>query len=82
MQITSIEYLNAKIANWYTNAKRDYNVNGEGFAKWNAQTEEVEIHYTEDGVRCFWSTPIFDGYTKEVIFNIWMEQANVESDAI
>jgi hypothetical protein len=70
-----IQTANAKLANWYKNAKRDYAVIGEGKA--TVEGDRFIINYTEDGVAKNWSMKFWteERYDVDYFFNVWMEQA-------
>ena len=76
-----IEHTNARLADWYFNAKKDYNVVGEGFAKFN-DNNEIEIHYTENGVKCLFKHYWHSDFKVNTIFDIWQTEANPENDKI
>ena len=76
-----ITYTNSKLNDWYINAKKDYGVIGEGFAKIN-DNNEIEIHYTENGVKCVFKHYFHESFKINTIFDIWQVEANVENDKI
>lgn len=75
-------YTNARLADWYSNAKRDFGVIGEGFAKFNTDTNELEIYYKEDGVNCLFKHYWHPDFKLHTIFDIWQTEANVDNDKI
>jgi len=77
-----INHTNARLANWYSNVKREYNIDGSGFAKFNNETNEVEIHYTENGVNYIFKHYFHSDFNIDTIFNIWQTEANPETDKI
>lgn len=77
-----VAHTNARLINWYANAKRDFGVIGEGFAKFNAQNNELEIYYTEDGVKCLFKHYWHPDFELTTIFDIWQTEANPENDKI
>lgn len=74
----AINNTNNKIANWYKNAKLDYNVNGAGTAHYNKNQNEVVVEYKEDGVQKTWSMAFYPEYIEngiDYIYNCWSEEA-------
>lgn len=70
--MTSIKkYLHAKISNWYTNAKLDYNVNGY-FIDAITTGDELRIIWEEEGTRYAMVFPFYRVFTPAEIYNIWM----------
>lgn len=71
-----ITYTNAKINNWYANAKKDFGINGSGSVRF--ANDLVIVDYIEDGEKKEWSMPFFSEYLKEQkidwVFNCWAEQ--------
>ena len=73
---TLVNYTNAKLNNWYSNAKLDYNVIGNGFL--TIENNKATINFTENGVSKTWSMPFYPEYVEfgiDYIFNVWMEEA-------
>lgn len=68
-----IQTTNAKLDNWYKNAKIDYNVEGNGKSK--IENEMFIIEYTENGVTKTWQTPFYPELDNDFYFNVWMEEA-------
>jgi len=70
-------HTNNKIANWYKNAKIDYNVIGEGKAE--IKDNNIVVNYIENGVKKTWSTAFYMDYIKEngidFFYNIWESEA-------
>jgi hypothetical protein len=70
-----IEFTNAKISNWYINAKKDYGVIGSGSVRF--ENDLVIVDYTENGETKDWSMAFYPEYLKEQkidwVFNCWME---------
>jgi len=77
-----VEHTNARLITWYANAKRDYGVIGEGFAKFNKETEELEIYYTENGINCLYKHYWHPDFELNTIFDIWQTDANIDDDRI
>ena len=77
-----IAHTNARLENWYFNAKEDYGVIGSGSAKYNAATNEVEIYYNENGVDCCFKHYWHEDFNLSTIFDIWQTEANPENDKI
>jgi hypothetical protein len=77
-----VNHINARLQDWYAVVKRDYGVVGSGFAKYNNETNEVEIHYIEDSVKCLFKHYWHSDFKIETIFDIWQTEANPEVDAI
>jgi hypothetical protein len=71
-----IAHTNARLADWYANAKRDHNVIGSGFAKYNAETNEVEINYVENGVNYLYKHYYHTDFKINTIFDIWQTEAS------
>ena len=72
----AIHYTNKRIASWYADAKKDYNVNGSGSAHYNKATDEVVVEYLENGVQKTWSMCFFPEYLENGInwiFDCWAE---------
>ena len=70
-----VTYTNAKLYNWYKNAKLDFNIEGSAKAKFNEIEKTIEIEYTENGItkkhiEQYWLEESID-YT----FNVWAENA-------
>jgi len=75
---TQIEnYTNARLSNWYANAKRDFNVIGSATCKIEGNT--ITVNYTENGVARTWSMAFYPEYATEnglnYFFNVWSEEA-------
>lgn len=75
---TKIEnYTSIKLANWYKNAKLDYNVIGSATTKIKGNI--INIDYTENGNTKTWSMAFYPEYTAEngldYFFNVWSEEA-------
>lgn len=72
-----IEYTNNKIAQWYYNAKKDYNVIGSGKVRFTE--DSVIVDYIENGEQKTWSMAFYPEYLKEQkidwVFNCWSELA-------
>jgi hypothetical protein len=77
-----IEHTNARLENWYVNAKRDFGVIGKGWAKYNNRTNEVEINYTENGTECIFKHCWHPDFKISTIFDIWQTDANPENDKL
>lgn len=71
-----IRTTNTKLANWYLNAKKDYNVNGTG--KCTIEGDKVIIRTTEGEEKREWSMTFYKGefYDADYFFNVWMEEGN------
>ena len=83
MNITSlVAHTDARLTNWYANAKRDYGVIGSGFSKFNKETEELEIYYTEEGVDCLFKHYVHQDFNLGTIFEVWATKADLEKDKI
>ena len=78
----TIDHTNARLENWYANVKLEYGVNGSGVATFNKETEEIEIRYEEDGIKCLFSHPYHPDYKISTIFDIWQTEANPDNDRI
>jgi hypothetical protein len=76
-----IEHTNARLKNWYYNAKNDFNVIGEGHAIFN-DNNEIEIHYTENGEKCLFKHYWHSDFKINTIFDIWQTEANPENEKI
>jgi hypothetical protein len=72
---TLTDYTNAKISNWYANAKREYNVIGSGQVRFT--NDSVIVDYIENGEKKEWSMAFYPEYLKEQkidwVFNCWSE---------
>ena len=72
-----IAFTNAKILNWYTNAKNDYGVIGSGLVRFT--NDSVIVDYIENGEKKEWSMAFYHEYLKEQkidwVFNCWSELA-------
>jgi hypothetical protein len=73
---TLINYTNAKLINWYANAK-EYGVIGSGTVRYSEDT--VYIDYIENGINNTWSMAFYPEYLKtqkiDWVFNCWMALA-------
>jgi hypothetical protein len=76
-----LSYTNAKLVDWYYNAKKDYGVIGNGIATLNMDNE-IEIHYEENGVKCLFKHYLDSEFKINTIFDIWQTEANPETDKI
>ena len=76
-----IAHTNARLENWYFNAKKDFGVIGSGLAKFNSNNE-VEIRYEENGVKCLFKHYWHADFKIDTIFDIWQTEANPENDKI
>ena len=77
-----VEHTNARLQNWYENVKREFGVIGSGFSKFNNETNELEIYYTENGVNCCFKHYYHSDFKLSTIFDIWQTEANIENDKI
>jgi len=77
-----IAHTDARLQNWYENVEREFGVIGSGFSKFNNETNELEIHYTENGVKCCFKHYYHSDFKLSTIFDIWQTEANVENDKI
>ncbi len=72
-----INYTNAKLNNWYKNAKLDYNV--DGFATTKIENGTITINYTENGVSKVWSMPFYIEYVMDngldYFYRVWQDEA-------
>lgn len=72
-----INFTNAKLNNWYTNAKLDYNVEGSATAK--IENGQFIVEAIENGVSKVWSMVFYPEYVRDngfdYFYNVWMEQA-------
>jgi len=72
-----INYTNKRLANWYDNAKLDYNVIGNGVAR--IENNEFIIDYVENGISKTWKMCFYTEYLteleKDYFFNVWMQEA-------
>ena len=64
-------YLKNKITGWYENAKLDYDVNGK-FIDAIITGDTVKIIWEEEGTR-YAMTLNLNGWTPELLYEIWME---------
>jgi hypothetical protein len=76
---TQIEnFTNNKLANYYKNAKLDYNVVGSATTK--IEDNKITIKCTENGVDKVWSMAFYKEYVLDngldYFFNVWMEEQN------
>jgi len=77
-----IDYTNDRLISWYNEAKDSYGVVGKGYTKYNEATNEVEIHYTENGVDCVYKIDWFNDYNIDTVCNMWQREADPEIDKI
>lgn len=75
---TELQYIaktNIKIANWYENAKQDFNIDGVGLA--TIENDIITINYTENGINKTWSMCFYleNQMPLDYYFNVWMEEA-------
>ena len=77
-----IEHTNARLFNWYFNAKADYGVIGSGSASYNAENDTIVITYIEDGVTGVFELGYYHDNAIDWVFNVWSEQADIENDKI
>ena len=71
-----IDYTNAKLANWYKNAKIDYSI--EGSATCRVEGDEFIVDYVENGDKATWTMFFHVDYLtngKDYFFNVWSEEA-------
>ena len=71
-----INYTNAKLANWYRNAKIDYNIEGSAICR--IEGDEFIVDYIENGVKATWKMFFHVDYLsngKDYFFNVWSEEA-------
>lgn len=72
-----IAFTNAKISNWYANAKKDYGVIGSGSVRFT--NDSAIVDYIENGEKKEWSMAFYPEYLKEQkidwVFNCWAELA-------
>lgn len=77
-----VAHTDARLSNWYSNAKEDFGVIGNGFSKFNNQTNELEIYYTENGVNYCFKHYYHSDFKLNTIFDIWQTESNTENDKI
>lgn len=77
-----LDHTNARLNNWYINAKADYGVTGSANASYNAENETIEIRYTENGVTGLFTLGGFENEAIDWVFNVWGEMADLEEDRI
>jgi hypothetical protein len=73
-----INLTNAKLNNWYKNAKLDYNVDGSATAR--IENGSFIIDYVENGIAKTWSMCFYPEYVQELdadyFYNVWSSEAN------
>ena len=70
-------HTNKRLSNWYSNAKLDYNVDGNGST--SIKNNEVKIKFTENGILKEWSMCFYPEYIEfgvDYVFNTWMEEVS------
>lgn len=77
-----VAHTNARLANWYANVKKEYGVIGSGYSKFNKETNELEIYYTENGVNYCFKHYYHTDFKLSTIFDIWQSEADLEKDLI
>ena len=72
-----INYTNARLKNWYKNAKLDYNVTGSATAR--IENNTFIIDYVENGISKTWQMCFYVEYLDcmeiDYFYNVWMEEA-------
>ncbi len=69
------QYTNARLAQWYRNAKLEYNVDGSGIAKYDKKNDEITISYTENNNTKEFKLKYLQGQPIDWAFNVWAEEA-------
>ena len=70
-----VTYTNARLLNWYKNAKLDFNVEGSANAKFNEIEKTIEIEYTENGINKKYVERYWLDESIDYTFNVWSENA-------
>ena len=78
----AILHIDARLSDWYSYVREEYGVIGSGYSKYNAETEEVEIYYEENGVKCLFRHYWNEDFNISTIYDIWQTEADVNADAI
>lgn len=72
-----INHTNARLENWYVNAKEDYGVIGSAKCSYNKEIDAIIIVGEENGEKLNFACTFYrEGRELEYIFNIWMESPN------
>ena len=77
-----ISHTNARLNDWYSQIKRDFGIIGKGYSKFNSNTNELEIYYTENGINYLFKHYWHTDFKINTIFDIWQTEANIENDKI
>lgn len=70
-----INYTNERLKGWYKLAKEDYNIEGEGVAKFDETTNAIVIEFTENGETNIHEEFYWMDEAIEYTYNVWMEFA-------
>jgi hypothetical protein len=76
-----VEYTNHALAEWHTNTKRDYGHVGAGMAKFNPETNMVEIFYRIGSIECLFEHYYHSDSEVDTAWRMWMQCRDWESDA-
>ena len=68
-----VNYTNARLENWYLNAKEEYGVIGNGTAKYYEEMEMIAIESEENGIISILEIPYVLDQDQDYAFNVWME---------
>jgi hypothetical protein len=77
-----IDYTNSRLKSWYKDAFIDYQIKGTARASYNVEHDSLQINYIENGQKASFETFYFKYEAIDYAFNVWMEDADVEADAI
>lgn len=77
-----LNYTQARLNNWYENAKLDFDVEGSAEVSFNSENEAIVITYTENGVTGQFELQYWQGQAIDWVFGVWSELANIENDKV
>jgi hypothetical protein len=77
-----LNYTQARLNNWYENAKLDFDVEGSAVVSYNSQSTAIEITYTENDITGKFELMYWQDQAIDWVFGVWSELANIENDKV
>lgn len=68
-----ISHTNARLGDWYRNAKKDHGVVGKAVCYHDPKLDAIKIDTIEDGKKMSFTNEFWEDQAIEYSYNIWME---------
>lgn len=75
-----VDSTNAKLENWYKNAKEDYGVDGHGKARYDKDSDSIVIDFVENGKKFSHEEKHWRDEGIDYTYNVWMESEREDND--